>query len=99
MSLTITVSPETYELLERRAKKEGRSIDQLAEILLQGQLEPRTREADMDELLCQALGLSKEELADLIANLPPVAKLREEISKCIPPEVKLSDEIIAMREE
>ncbi len=99
MSLTITVSPETYELLEHRAEKERRSVDQLAEILLQGQLEPGTREADMDELLRQALGLSKEELADLTANLPPVDRLREEISKCIPPEIKLSDEIIAMREE
>ncbi|MGQ9626509.1 MAG: hypothetical protein ACUVV0_06355 [Anaerolineae bacterium] len=96
MFYTITLSQRTYELLESRARQEGYSVEQLAEMLLQEQLKAVV---GMKGVLRQALGLSEEEWADLIARLHSASELRAEISKYIPPGVKLSEEILAMREE
>ena len=109
MSPTITVSSETYRLLEFQARIEGHSIDQMAERLLQEPLQHATHNQidtpppgspqDLQNLLRQALGLSEEEIIDLLANLPSAAEIREELSRYIPAGVKLSDDIIAMRDE
>ena len=56
-------------------------------------------QVDWKEQVRQALGLSAEELEEIIRHKPSPAELREEISRHIPPGMKFSDEIIAMREE
>ncbi len=102
MTYTITVSSETYELLERRASKEGRSPDQIADMLLKQHLWdiPSSNlqelwQNSIDRLLREMAGLRENEPLDI----PSAQEIREEISKHIPPDVKLSDEIVAMREE
>lgn len=107
MSPTIKVSPETYRLLECQAKTEGHTIDQMAESLLKHDLmtrdvslvgSQRVWQDTVDQLLHQILGLTEDESMDL-STIPSACEVREELSRYIPHGHKLSDEIIAMRDE
>jgi hypothetical protein len=96
---TLQVSPSTYRLLEQRARREQCTADEIAETLLHEQLSAEQPDDDFTGCVRLALGLDREEWDLLHSQLPPADRLREQITRHLPPHISLSADVVAMRDE
>jgi hypothetical protein len=101
MSQMVRISPQVFRLLERRARQEHCSPEQLVERLLREHLRPQVKDAPvhLPDIVRQALGLSEQEWQRLQQGLPSAREIGDRIGSLLPPGTNLSAELVAMRDQ
>ena len=100
MSQMVRISPQIFRLLERRARQEHRSPDQVVEQLLREHLRPQEgAQVHLPDVVREALGLSQDEWQRLQKGLPSAREIGDRIGSLLPPGTSLSAEIVAMRDQ